>query len=937
MKKKKPEPNKRIPSLLLVLAIMCMMFVSAPIVSEAADYTSWEQLQNAINRGAASTYTLTQDLVAPDSVADALNFPSGTEAVLDLNGYTLDRNCSAAEESGQVISVSAGATLTIKDSSGTNTGWITGGRAQNNGAGIYVSGTLYFEGGTITGNISGSNGAGIYIKGGSGFISGGTIKDNTASEYGGGIFSRDGGTITMTGGSIENNTAGKDGGGIHLNNSKASIRDVTIDDNRTKTSGGGIFITSRSECRLENVTVTNNKADYDGGGIKANSGSKVTIALSSVSSNTASGNGGGIFTHENANITLSSTTIASNKAKRGGGIFVNGAAVSVEAGRLSSNNADQGGAVCAYKNSTLTVTDAEISHNNAGDKGAAFYVQEGSCTVTDSNILYNVGGDPDDGTYYTQNGKLELTNCTLADPNYSTSWNDLKSAISAVKYVTEESCFTLDRDISAADTDAMIEIVSGQTIRLDLAGHTLSRNRSSAVSDGCVFVVRSGGTLTVMDSSGDNSGKITGGNSVNNGGAVCVFGTLNFEGGTITGNKCNASGGGIYCDGGTINISGGVIENNTAGKSGGGISGENGKISTITITGGTIRKNKAENGGGIYADIVKLNITDGSIQNNTAANGGGAYLSNSSVVVKSAAFTGNQATDRGGGVYITNSSSCSLTDTVIDGNTAKNADGGGIYIRNEGKLTIKETDIKGNTATTCEGGGIMINNSGLKLALIGADIRNNTAQLAGAGVLARGTIISMKGYVVIDNNTAMLTSPEDYNYEGWTDSYTKTLPEGFAFGYQKICYIPFGLYVTGFTEDKNPLLLSDVIVTGTRHDGTHENGNIAFDVSDEKTLAGESAEGSFHSIYEIKKPNSVHAFDIATPIRYNKKDKPTEASPTFIYIRGNNAEGKYISSICVGAYSRAMYKKDLLAQKQNVSDNQIIGLISFRQNGNEND
>ena len=39
-----------------------MAFVSAPIVSEAADYTSWEQLQNAINRGAASTYTFTQDI-----------------------------------------------------------------------------------------------------------------------------------------------------------------------------------------------------------------------------------------------------------------------------------------------------------------------------------------------------------------------------------------------------------------------------------------------------------------------------------------------------------------------------------------------------------------------------------------------------------------------------------------------------------------------------------------------------------------------------------------------------------------------------------------------------------------------------------------------------------------------------------------------------------
>ena len=66
---------------------------------------------------------------------------------------------------------------------------------------------------------------------------------------------------------------------------------------------------------------------------------------------------------------------------------------------------------------------------------------------------------------------------------------------------------------------------------LDLNGNTLSRNLSSIDPNGHVIEVYNDGTLTVKDSGKD--GKIKGGRA-NNGGGICNYGTLYFQGGTIT-------------------------------------------------------------------------------------------------------------------------------------------------------------------------------------------------------------------------------------------------------------------------------------------------------------------------------------------------------------------------------------------------------------------
>ena len=133
-------------------------------------------------------------------------------AILDLNGYTLNRNLSASATYGNVIKVVSGSTLTVIDNSANGTGVITGGYTDNSG-GIRNEGTLYFNGGTIKNNHATSQGAGIWNTG-TAYINGGSIKDNyctSESANGGGIYNE--GILEIMGGTITGNHAGSSGKG----------------------------------------------------------------------------------------------------------------------------------------------------------------------------------------------------------------------------------------------------------------------------------------------------------------------------------------------------------------------------------------------------------------------------------------------------------------------------------------------------------------------------------------------------------------------------------------------------------------------------------------------------------------------------------------------------------------------------------------------------
>ena len=130
-----------------------------------------------------------------------------------------------------------------------------------------------------------------------------------------------------------------------------------------------------------------------------------------------------------------------------------------------------------------------------------------------------------------------------------------ESALTTALSGTSPINITLTANIELSN---YLGIEDGKNVTIDLNGKTLSRSLSKADADGHVIWVKSGGTLTIKDSS-SGSGKLRGG-WANNGGGICNYGTLYFQGGTITDCKGKETGGGIR-NNGTATISGGVISN----------------------------------------------------------------------------------------------------------------------------------------------------------------------------------------------------------------------------------------------------------------------------------------------------------------------------------------------------------------------------------------
>ena len=224
------------------------------------------------------------------------------------------------------------------------------------------------------------------------------------------------------------------------------------------------------------------------------------------------------------------------------------------------------------------------------------------------------------------------------------SETELNSAISA-----NNPYIVLGCDIQLT---SHVSIPGGKTLTIDLNGKTLSRNLSSIDSNGHVIEVYTDGTLTVKDSG--EGGKIKGGRA-NNGGGICNYGTLYFQGGTITDCMANSDAadsgrGGAIVNHGTMVMSGGTLLG-CWGKDCGGVWNDG----NLTITGGAISGNTSNAGGGGVVNYSTATITGGTIYNNTATTRGGGIWNGGTLTLNGSSATinviGNHCTTNGGGLW----------------------------------------------------------------------------------------------------------------------------------------------------------------------------------------------------------------------------------------------------------------------------------------------
>lgn len=266
-----------------------------------------------------------------------------------------------------------------------------------------------------------------------------------------------------------------------------------------------------------------------------------------------------------------------------------------------------------------------------------------------------------------------------------------------------------------------------------------------------------------------------------------------FSKNTLTGDVEGNStyGAAIYLQGGAqgmnVTLEGITAEENTAGK-GGAIGAYD---ASITMSGSTIKKNKATDGegGAIFVETYSseqnpvVSITDSSFTGNVAtrdddsARGGAIYIQGMrdgsksvDLTVDGSTFTGNEAVNGSGGGAFLAQVNGTLSKTVFEGNKA--TDGGAIYnfvIDSKGGKTglkISDSTFKNNIATG-QGGAIRNGENGA-IAFTGTNVfTGNTAQGKPNDIYSSGLVdvdsgeTTLNGGIVSDGDNASVNISEN--------------------------------------------------------------------------------------------------------------------------------------------------------------------------------
>ncbi|MFC4456587.1 hypothetical protein [Deinococcus sonorensis] len=301
-----------------------------------------------------------------------------------------------------------------------------------------------------------------------------------------------------------------------------------------------------------------------------------------------------------------------------------------------------------------------------------------------------------------------------------------------------------------------------------------------------------GGGIYTLGTVNVNGGSVSGNTAVYSGGGLRggVGSRMTVSGGKVDGNACTlpftgtsaadadgCAGGGIFTRG-DLSITGGSVTNNTATYFGGGVTVQATctdatcttlTYPTFTMSGGTVEGNAttgtADNGGGGLWLYSTGTISGGSIRGNRSMYGGGID-SWHDLNITGGAIENNTATENGGGVTLSHDGAYHIGGTArVTGNAAMNA-GGGVYVTGKAQATMDGGQIAGNsvTGTPDGGGGVRISGSSA-FTLAGGEIRDNTALKTGAGVTVGGQF-TMTGGSITGNTVKGTTSTDNPAHQG---------------------------------------------------------------------------------------------------------------------------------------------------------------------------
>jgi hypothetical protein len=332
------------------------------------------------------------------------------DATVTLSHLTLTRgNGSGIDEADDVTGATGGGVSATDSTLTIDHCRIVGNRADEQGGAIHISESdLTITDSTLADNRSAEGGGGIDADEDVDVtIAGSTITGNATGPHGGGIEAFDG-TLVIANSTIGNNavtdlTDFRSGGGIWTGLTEVSITNSMIRNNSSTEYGGGIGYSGGAGMTITGSTISGNHAALGGGGIRNDAyydAAPLVIDHSLVTGNTA-GQGGGVDVYGlhgfTSSLAVTDSRIGGNRAWNGVG------------GGIDSYIDPSGGAtVVSVAASTIGASSSRAHDGNQAFWGGGIAANgaNGSATVVlqpGAALVGNVAG-VDGGGVYTRNG-----------------------------------------------------------------------------------------------------------------------------------------------------------------------------------------------------------------------------------------------------------------------------------------------------------------------------------------------------------------------------------------------------------------------------------------------------------------------------------------------------------------------------------------------------
>lgn len=460
--------------------------------------------------------------------------------VVNLKGGVIEDNYAATYGGALYLSDSQYAYASIGDSSEEIHLFIRENSANGSGGAIFgqhQSSIQIYSGVEFNANQSVTSNGGAINMPGALTITGGRFINNTAASKGGAVYAyysnpeqtlRD---VAITGGLFEGNRAAKGGAiGIGASEStystgaKVTVSGATFKNNTAfmvdgeDGEGGAFYVFWCGHLTIgEGTTVEGNTAEYRGGAIYLTSkGSTVTVngsadAKAIFKGNTAADNGGAIYAYKDTTLTVDHASFLSNKAsgaEYGGGALYSTGAEATFKNTLFEKNASltkNGGAICAYSSSVITLKDVTFTENTATDNGGAICLSKSDLTATgvltlNKNVAVEGGG----GAVYLSKGATEEEGSSFTAEQVVVTENTAKGNGGALylhtNSVTEIASLTATANVSD-EYGGAIYASTKKSVTLTY----VTANGNEATTGGFLYLTTGGTEVTILGGSASDN------------------------------------------------------------------------------------------------------------------------------------------------------------------------------------------------------------------------------------------------------------------------------------------------------------------------------------------------------------------------------------------------------------------------------------------------